>query len=520
MATVETPLEAYVAAARRRMANLDGPGESTWRDIVERGLGEAYANGDFAGLTFVIQLLVNLLESQARIPEAVEEIDHGLRFVRIDPSATASLEALKAPMLAMLAEADEALELAGRARENAAAHLTGERRAKAFALTETARFMGLAGPTPAYVSVADALMHEHRPLDHLYVLSWQLAFMATAMETEETRPLVRSFRAITERERSRFRGLEAPVFERWLAIVGNTQMPAREPGDGFGATGRGLGAHPLAAWRTACLDFHQALAQRNWAAATIALQSIDRRRTRPGSDTGMIAPFEALYAAVSGEGEVPEITPPPVNRVVLTNLAAAISGAHAVALAGSHPQALLWLDWVTKARRRGIESCLEAPVSLHRLQGLLALRAGKLPLARKSLDLAARRAAEGGRVVEAALARLQAEELKAKTASPGDGTLVAARRRVAELGIDPVPHLYAVHNASDAAAAASPRPLLTPRETEVLRELALGHSYKGVAQDLGISWTTVQTLSHRVYNKLSVSNRVEAIAAGQKLGLL
>jgi ATP/maltotriose-dependent transcriptional regulator MalT len=271
----------------------------------------------------------------------------------------------------------------------------------------------------------------------------------------------------------------------------------------------------------ACLNFHQAVAQRNWAAATLALQSIDRGRTRPGGDTGPIDPFEALFAAFSGEGALPELRPPPLSRLVLTNLAAGVTGAQAVALAGSRAAATEWLEWVAGVRRRGVESCLEAPVSLQRVHGLLALRAGKTALARKNLEQAARAGVAGGRCPEGAIAALQAQELKTKTGAAVHAEQhQAARKAVAELGIDPMPHMYVVHQAWDVGSAPNSRPLLTPRETEVLRELARGKSYKAAAESLGISWTTVQTLSHRVYEKLSVTNKVEAIEEGRRLGLL
>jgi DNA-binding CsgD family transcriptional regulator len=142
-------------------------------------------------------------------------------------------------------------------------------------------------------------------------------------------------------------------------------------------------------------------------------------------------------------------------------------------------------------------------------------------MARKHLDRAWGACQAGHRPVEAAIAKLQAEELRAKLGTADrEQDHLAARRAVMELGFDPMPHLYAVHHAWDAGASSTPRPILTPRETEVLRELARGHSYKTAAATLGISWTTVQTLSHRVYEKLSVSNKVEAIEEGRRLGLL
>jgi DNA-binding NarL/FixJ family response regulator len=53
---------------------------------------------------------------------------------------------------------------------------------------------------------------------------------------------------------------------------------------------------------------------------------------------------------------------------------------------------------------------------------------------------------------------------------------------------------------------------LTPRENEVLQYLSEGFSYKMVADKLGISYTTVNTHSKRIYEKLHISSLGEAIA--------
>ena len=509
----ESPLYAYIEGARRRLVTLAGPGESTWREVVERGLGEAYATADYAGLARVVQFLVNLLEAQARVGDALNEVDAALRIAHAEPGPRSSLEALKAALLGMSGSPAAALELANDAEETAGAHLTGDARAKALALIETVRMTTLAGPSAGTERLYSELLSEKRPLDHLFVLSWHIAFQASRIDANSARPLIRSFRAMASRQQARFREAEAPVFERWLAIVSGTPLPFPEDSQ--------IRAHPVANWRLACLEFWQSIAQRNWAGATINLQAIDRRRKRPGSDTGPLEPFEALFVAASRDGLPRRIQPPALTRMVITNLAAGITGAYATALGGTRDDALEWLDWTAKVRRRGIESCLEAPVSLQRVHGLLALRAGKAALARKHLDLAASSAGAGGHTVEAALAHLQAEELRTKLrSSKEESTRISATKRVAEMGIDPVPHLFAIHDAWDVGSAAAAKPLLTPRETDILRQMASGRSYKESAERLGIAWTTVRTLSHRVYEKLSVSNRVEAIEEGRRLKLL
>ena len=53
---------------------------------------------------------------------------------------------------------------------------------------------------------------------------------------------------------------------------------------------------------------------------------------------------------------------------------------------------------------------------------------------------------------------------------------------------------------------------LSPRETDVLRELVEGLSYKMIAHKLGISFETVRSHIKRIYEKLGVHNNTEAVA--------
>jgi DNA-binding NarL/FixJ family response regulator len=53
---------------------------------------------------------------------------------------------------------------------------------------------------------------------------------------------------------------------------------------------------------------------------------------------------------------------------------------------------------------------------------------------------------------------------------------------------------------------------LTPREQEVLDHLARGFLYKEIAEALGISYDTVHAHIRRIYEKLQVRSRTEAVA--------
>jgi len=118
-------------------------------------------------------------------------------------------------------------------------------------------------------------------------------------------------------------------------------------------------------------------------------------------------------------------------------------------------------------------------------------------------------------------------------------------RLAAALGSDPTFEVVAVGDASDdvspaadvvlvARASAAARPTstrgetiiagsgttLTNREREILALLADGLGNKQIAARLGISTNTVKTHLELLFDKLAVSSRAEAVAAGVKRGLL
>ncbi len=61
---------------------------------------------------------------------------------------------------------------------------------------------------------------------------------------------------------------------------------------------------------------------------------------------------------------------------------------------------------------------------------------------------------------------------------------------------------------------------ITPRELDVLEALVTGGSNKAIARQLGVSPNTVKTHTARLYDKLDVSGRVEAIEQARALRLI
>ena len=61
---------------------------------------------------------------------------------------------------------------------------------------------------------------------------------------------------------------------------------------------------------------------------------------------------------------------------------------------------------------------------------------------------------------------------------------------------------------------------LTPRELEILGQIAAGLSNREIAERLFVSENTVKTHSSRVFEKLGVNRRVQAVQRGKDLGLI
>jgi ATP/maltotriose-dependent transcriptional regulator MalT len=72
----------------------------------------------------------------------------------------------------------------------------------------------------------------------------------------------------------------------------------------------------------------------------------------------------------------------------------------------------------------------------------------------------------------------------------------------------------------DAALPSVVRPVLSPREREVLAELARGSTYADIAATLFVSENTVKTHVSSLYGKLAVSRRSEALAVARSQHLL
>lgn len=61
---------------------------------------------------------------------------------------------------------------------------------------------------------------------------------------------------------------------------------------------------------------------------------------------------------------------------------------------------------------------------------------------------------------------------------------------------------------------------ITPRELEILEQIASGKSTREIAEALFVSENTVKTHTSRLFDKLSVTRRTQAVQAGRSNGLI
>jgi len=111
--------------------------------------------------------------------------------------------------------------------------------------------------------------------------------------------------------------------------------------------------------------------------------------------------------------------------------------------------------------------------------------------------------------------------------SAGIGTLVSrvegvpaildALRRPAPL-VGPMNGAPAATHSSDVAT--EPRPVLSPRELQVLQLVSDGRTAREISDVLAISAKTVENHKQRVFHKLAVQNQAHAVAIAMRRGLL
>ena len=79
--------------------------------------------------------------------------------------------------------------------------------------------------------------------------------------------------------------------------------------------------------------------------------------------------------------------------------------------------------------------------------------------------------------------------------------------------------MYELPYTGNAKRHVDPCPL-SRRELEVLKQLAEGKVYKQIAQELGLSTSTVRTHLHNTYAKLGANDRAQAVLIATDRGWL
>jgi DNA-binding CsgD family transcriptional regulator len=123
-----------------------------------------------------------------------------------------------------------------------------------------------------------------------------------------------------------------------------------------------------------------------------------------------------------------------------------------------------------------------------------------------------------------ALRTLLEQETQAKDAHPFAGEALAALDRYAahRAGLRQPPRVGrpAADVPTVSAVGHAPSVGLTQRETDVLRELALGGSYVDIAHALYVTENTVKTHIASLYRKLGAERRADALRRARSAGLL
>ena len=112
--------------------------------------------------------------------------------------------------------------------------------------------------------------------------------------------------------------------------------------------------------------------------------------------------------------------------------------------------------------------------------------------------------ADGGSVIQPNLARRLLKAFHVREDAPAPAELEKERSR----------------SPSTTAHTGGPVRELTGREVEILRLIAKGLSNNEAAKVLGLSRATVRTHLEHIYQKLEVTNRVEAVTEGIRKGLI
>ena len=498
-----------------RLLGSPGGPPVDWRKAIDRGLTAAYDQSDAASLASMIQLLAHMLDAQGRFEEAVGELDHALVFARNSPDASIVLLGLKAAMLSAPGRFDEArraLEL-GDGLIQRVQFGNGVRFRVFRAIVRWQQFEDDPDETRELLRLTSEVGFRR---DRPFLLTWYIPFLAATASRRVAHPWIRMLRLDSEAAGSRFRASDAAAFEAWDNFL--------RPPDERHSVGAFDPSNSLSVWRGEAVRLRETVLRGDAAEADTALEGLRRARRRMGSaGVGSIQQFSRPRELLDALGDPIQADPP--RSLDLNTLGGWLAEAEAVAVRGTQRTAAEWLDALDAVVPEGVLSAIDWPVSVDRIRGLLAVRAGSTQQARAHFQRATDWSVATGNLPEEALSRLQIGELCAVAdLRVAERTWTTQRREGARalraLGYDAMPHAYAIAHSLTLSTRNRLAERLTPREVDVLARLAEGMSYRQAAAALGIALPTVQTLVHRAYEKLGVSSRMAALAEAHRLGVL
>jgi LuxR family maltose regulon positive regulatory protein len=259
---------------------------------------------------------------------------------------------------------------------------------------------------------------------------------------------------------------------------------------------------------------------------------------RPGSWSVVLAAFEAqlhlargdvdsavrwLRGLGAGEGSLRVgVTPQVVvylgEHLEIAPVQVLIAQGAASGDAAALHRALALLDRLQKKAERSELVWLQAKALV--LTALARRALGEVEAARSALDQALALAQPGGHMrlfldEGPAMADLLRERRADSMTSDYAAALLVALENRPERGRGKAARLHG----GEALRAALPEPL-TERESEVLRLLAVGQSNPEIARTLYLEVNTIKTHLKRLYGKLGVHNRVQAVLRARQLGIL
>jgi DNA-binding CsgD family transcriptional regulator len=509
----------YVDAVRQALRTIDPTQFDNWHDAYESGLREAYLRKDLDGLVSIAMFGAACLDAQGFHEEALDQLDFAMSMSRRNPDAGAYLLSLRALYESLCGYFDRARESLALAVKFAPAVKTPRGRLGLQAYTAAVDCISLADRPDDELSECIPLC-EAEGLDWLSsaLRCWYVPYLLARGKRRTALPWIETLRVQAEAANHPARLVDASVFElaaRSAAVPRNDEAliePAR----------RTLNANAL--WRLTTLHLRNALiADRADVVDTSLALLRELSPTIPPLFADGAEAFPALVDAYR-RGSF-EWLPTP-QRVGLVNLPCVFAGIEAVAIAGSQDNAAEWKAWSDAEIPSLVMTALDWPVSLARIRGLLHVRAGSMQSGARFLRDAIRWADDHEYAVEAALARLQLGEVLShggvRSGRMGEARAMrkAGWSRLPELGVTPAPQAYAATRAVSLNRDDMSLPRLTGREIDVVALLAEGRSYKEIGETLQISWRTAQLHANRVYSKLGVHGKMQAVAVARELKIL